>query len=112
MAPSVVSFQPKVSDSLSIIISELVVDDFSALSLELLEDLFFLLELLEDLELLFALLLELLESSDSSFKSSAELLESSPQEIKKNERKNERMAKFFTVSSYWHHYLLLNLLKY
>lgn len=101
-APSVVSFQPKVSDSFSIFISELVVEAFSALSLEL----------LDDLEFLLALSLELLDSSDSSFKSSAELLESSPQETRKRERKKERMAMFFTVSSYWHHYLLLNLLKY
>ena len=99
---------------------------FSDFSLELLEDLFFLLELLDELELLFAFLLELLEisvssleplaelleSSDSSLKSSAELLESSPQEARKRVRRTERMAKFFTVSSYWHHYLLLNLLKY
>jgi hypothetical protein len=71
-----------------------------------------LLELLDDLSLLLALLLELLESSDSSLDSLAELPESSPQEIKKNERRKERMAMFFTVSSYWHQYLLLNLLKY
>ena len=101
-APSVVSFQPKVSDSFSIFISELVVEAFSALSLEL----------LDDLSLLLALLLELLESSDSSLDSLAELPESSPQETRKRERRTERMAKFFTVSSYWHHYLLLNLLKY
>ena len=85
---------------------------FSDFSLELLEDLFFLLELLEILVFSLESLAELLESSDSSFESSAELLESSPQETRKRERRNERMAKFFTVSSYWHHYLLLNLLKY
>ena len=101
-APSVVSFQPKVSDSFSIFISELVVEAFSALSLEL----------LDDLSLLLTFSLELLDSSDSSFKSSAELLESSPQETRKRERKKERMAMFFTVSSYWSQYLLLNLLKY
>ena len=89
---------------------------FSDFSLELLEGLSLLLaltlELLDDLEFLLTFSLELLESSVSSLKSSAELLESSPQETRKRERKNERMAKFFTVSSYWHHYLLLNLLKY
>lgn len=98
----------------------------SAFLLELLEDLFFLLELLdelellfafllellEDLELLFALLLELLESSASSLESLTELPESSPQETSKNERSNRIMALFFMVYSFLRFRLLLNLLKY
>ena len=98
----------------------------SAFLLELLEDLFFTLELLEDLELLFAFLLELLddlellfafslellERSVSSPESLAELPESSPQETNKNERSNRIRALFFMIYSFLRFCLLLNLLKY
>jgi hypothetical protein len=83
----------------------LMTESFSAFSLELLEDLeslfAFSLELLEIPIPSMESLAELLKISASSLESLAELPESSPQETNKNERRNERMAKFFMGSSYW-----------